>query len=80
MRGVEAVAKLARAPRGAELHPALVNGTVGVIVTIDGRPFSVLAFTIVKDKIVEIDGIRDPDRVQQLAAAVFTRKAPGEPG
>jgi hypothetical protein len=27
IRGVQAVAKLARAPRGALLHPALVNGT-----------------------------------------------------
>jgi len=27
IRGVQAVAKLARAPRGALLYPALVNGT-----------------------------------------------------
>jgi Sigma-70, region 4 len=71
-RGVPAVAKLARAPRGAQLHPALVNGTVGAVVTIDGRPFSVLAFTVAGGKIVEIDGIRDPDRVRRVAAAVLT--------
>jgi RNA polymerase sigma factor (sigma-70 family) len=73
-RGVPAVAKLARAPRGAQLHPALVNGAVGVVITLDGQPFSVLAFTIVNDKIVEIDGIRDPDRVRRIAAAVLTEK------
>jgi RNA polymerase sigma-70 factor (ECF subfamily) len=68
------VAKLARAPRGAQLHPALVNGTVGAVVTIDGRPFSVMAFTVAGGKIVEIDGIRDPDRVRRVAAAVLTEK------
>jgi RNA polymerase sigma factor (sigma-70 family) len=74
IRGVRAVAKLARAPRGAQLHPALVNGTVGAVVTIDGRPFSVMAFTVAGGKIVEIDGIRDPDRVRRVAAAVITEK------
>jgi RNA polymerase sigma factor (sigma-70 family) len=72
-RGVRAVAKLARARRGAQLHPALVNGTVGVVVTIEGRPFSVLAFTVAGGKIVEIDGIHDPDRVRRVAAAVLTK-------
>jgi RNA polymerase sigma factor (sigma-70 family) len=70
-RGVHAVAKLARAPQGAQLHPALVNGTVGAVVSLDGRPHSVLAFTVVGGKIVEIDGIGDPDRVRRLAAAVL---------
>jgi RNA polymerase sigma factor (sigma-70 family) len=73
-RGVEAVARLARVPRGAQLHPVLVNGAVGAVVTIDGRPFSVLAFTVAGGKIVEIDGIRDPDRVRRVAAAVLTEK------
>ncbi len=73
-RGVQAVAKLARAPRGARLHPALVNGAVGVVITLDGQPYSVLAFTIVNDKIIEIDGIRDPDRIHRITAAVLTEK------
>ena len=66
-----AVAKLARAPRGAQSHPALVNGAVGAVITLNGRPFSVLAFTVVNDKIVEINVIRDADRVRRLAAAVL---------
>jgi RNA polymerase sigma-70 factor (ECF subfamily) len=70
-RGVEAVAKLARAPRGAQVHSVLVNGTVGAVISLDGRPFSVMAFTVAGGKIVEIDGIRDPDRVGRLAAGVF---------
>jgi RNA polymerase sigma-70 factor (ECF subfamily) len=73
-RGVRAVAKLARVPRDAQLHPALVNGTPGAVVTRNGRPFSVLAFTVAGGKIVEIDGIRDPDRVRRVAAAVLTEK------
>ena len=72
VRGMRAVAKWARAPRGAQLHPVLVNGAVGTVVTLNGRPFAVLAFTVVGAKIVEIDGIRDPDRVSHIAPAVFT--------
>jgi RNA polymerase sigma-70 factor (ECF subfamily) len=71
-RGVRAVAKLARAPRGAQLHPVLVNGTPGAMITRNGRPFSVLAFTVAGGKIVEIDDIHDPDRVRRVAAAVLT--------
>ncbi len=69
---VQAVAKVARAPRGAQLHPALVNGTPGAVITLYGRPFSVMAFTVVDGKIVEIDGIADPDRVRRIAAVVLT--------
>jgi hypothetical protein len=42
------------------------------VITLDGRPFSVVAFTVVNSEIVEIDGIRDPDRVRTVAAAVLT--------
>jgi RNA polymerase sigma factor (sigma-70 family) len=73
-RGVRAVARLARAPRGAQLHPALVNGTVGTVITVDGRPLSVLAFTIVNGKIVRIDGVRDPARVRRIAATVLIER------
>jgi RNA polymerase sigma-70 factor (ECF subfamily) len=69
-RGVAEVAKLARGPRGAKVHPVLVNGQVGALITVHGRPFSILAFTVVADKIVEINSIR-PDRVRRLAAAVL---------
>ena len=72
IHGIDAVAKLAREPRGAQLHPALINGTPGAVVTLNGRPFSVLAFIIVNGKIVEIVGIGDPDRVRRVAAAVLT--------
>jgi RNA polymerase sigma factor (sigma-70 family) len=68
-RGVANVAMLARSPRGAEVHPVLVNGQVGTLVTINGQPFSIMAFTIVGGKIVEISGIH-PERVRGLAAVL----------
>ena len=70
-RGVSAVAKLAREPLGAQVHPVLVNGTVGRVITIGGRPHSVLAFTIADGKIVEIDAIGEPERVSRIAATVL---------
>jgi RNA polymerase sigma factor (sigma-70 family) len=51
------------------VRPALVNGAAGVVVAPHGRPFSVMAFTVRDGKIVEIDGIADPERLQQLDLA-----------
>ncbi|MFI0447259.1 RNA polymerase sigma factor SigJ [Actinomadura sp. 6N118] len=46
--------------------PALVNGAAGVVSTVGGRPFSVLAFTVTDGKIVELDILADPDRLSRL--------------
>jgi RNA polymerase sigma factor (sigma-70 family) len=56
---------------GAELHPALINGTAGVVITVHGRPYAVMGFTVARGKIVEIDAIADPERVESIAAAVL---------
>jgi RNA polymerase sigma-70 factor (ECF subfamily) len=74
--GAEAVARqaLSGAIPAARLHPALVNGAAGVVVTIYGRPFAVLGFTIAEGKIVEVDAIADPERVRRIAAAVLTEE------
>jgi RNA polymerase sigma factor (sigma-70 family) len=71
--GAAAVASqaLLGAVPGAELHPALVNGAAGVVITVRGRPFAVMGFTVADDKIIEIDAIADPDRVQRIAADVL---------
>ncbi|RRO14260.1 sigma-70 family RNA polymerase sigma factor [Saccharopolyspora rhizosphaerae] len=69
-RGAETVARQARASRGAEIHPVLVNGLPGVVAARSGRPVSLMAFTVVAGRIVEIDGIRDTDRVRRLTAGV----------
>jgi ketosteroid isomerase-like protein len=56
---------------GAELHPALINGTAGVVITVHGRPFAVMGFTVAQGKIVEIDAIADPGRVEMIASSVL---------
>jgi hypothetical protein len=73
LRGPEAVAARALAVHhpDAVIHPALVNGTAGVIVTVYGQPVAVLGITISHGKIVEMDAIADPDRVPALAAAIL---------
>jgi len=46
---------------------ALVNGVAGVVAFgADGRPFSVMAFTVARGKIVALDALSDPERLAQL--------------
>ncbi|HUY56919.1 MAG TPA: sigma-70 family RNA polymerase sigma factor [Candidatus Micrarchaeaceae archaeon] len=68
LRGVAAVAQQARPLPGSELHPVLVNGAPGVVVTVRGRPFAIMGFTVSAGRIVEIDAIGDPERVHRVAA------------
>jgi RNA polymerase sigma factor (sigma-70 family) len=67
-RGAEAVAgqAMAGANPNAVLIPALVNGAAGVVITINGRPFAVMGFTVADDKIVEIDVLADHHRIGQI--------------
>lgn len=68
VQGAATIAKRAitfRAP-DTELHPVLVNGVPGALVTLDGQPFSVFAFTVRDDRIVRIDILNDPDRLAAL--------------
>ncbi len=73
LRGAEAVASQAIrfSLPAAELRPTLVNGAAGVVVFLDGRPLSVMGFTVSDDRIVEIDAIADPERVRRIAEAVL---------
>jgi RNA polymerase sigma factor (sigma-70 family) len=65
VRGAEAVARQAHlyASRGAA-RPALVNGAAGLVVTRSGRVFAVLGFTVASGRIIEIDILADPERLQ----------------
>lgn len=68
VQGAATIAKRAmlfRAP-GAELHPVLVNATVGALVTRHGKPLTLFAFTVRDDKIVRMDILADPDRFATL--------------
>ena len=69
VHGAEAVAGRAImfSVPNAELAPALVNGAAGVLVTVGGKPFSVMGFTVTDGRIVAIDAIADPDRVRRIA-------------
>jgi hypothetical protein len=51
--------------------PALVNGTVGVVVAPHRRLLIVLAMTVVDDRVVEYDVIADPQRLRDLDLAVL---------
>ena len=52
-------------------RPVLVNGTAGALAIADGAVFSVMAFTVVRGKIVSIDVLVDPDRVAGLDLVVL---------
>jgi RNA polymerase sigma-70 factor (ECF subfamily) len=67
----QALRGLRSALPGAEIRPAVVNGAAGVVVTVGGRPVTVMGFTVAGGRIVEIDAIADPERVARLATTGF---------
>jgi RNA polymerase sigma factor (sigma-70 family) len=73
VRGAEDVAGQAMrfALPHAELVPVLVNGTAGVVVTVGGRPFSIVGLTVSEGRITEIDAVAGPERVRRVAAGVL---------
>lgn len=80
-RGAAAVAgqALIGARPDAYLHPVLVNGTAGVVVTVRGRPIAVMGFTVTGSTIAEIDAIADPAAVT-TAIFLATPSCHGRPG
>jgi RNA polymerase sigma factor (sigma-70 family) len=68
VRGAEAVAKQALLfSRYAQFaRPALVNGAAGLVTALQGRPVSVMAFTVSDGKITEIVILADPERLAKL--------------
>lgn len=54
----------------AVLHPVLVQGAAGVVVTVGGRLFSIMAFTVVGGRIVAIDALVDPARLGELEGRI----------
>jgi len=72
-RVIQGAADVARAAQlggrpGSVLHPALVNGEPGAVVTVRGRATAVLGFVVVEGRIVEIDAFGDPERLGRVAA------------
>jgi len=68
VRGAEAVARSAQSAAlpTAVVRPVLINGAAGVLVLVNGRPFTLMAFTVSDGKVVEIDVIADPERLRRL--------------
>jgi RNA polymerase sigma-70 factor, ECF subfamily len=73
VHGAEAVARRAStyAHLAPYVRPALINGVAGVVVTPQGRPFSVMAFTVRNGKVVAIDALSDPARLAELDLTVL---------
>jgi RNA polymerase sigma factor (sigma-70 family) len=68
VRGASEVAAQATrgARRGALVHPALVDGVPGVLITVGGRPVTVLAFTVSDGAVTAIRTLTDPGRLAQI--------------
>ena len=68
LHGADAVAS--HTANYAKLYPfmpaAIVNGAAGAVVAPRGRLFSVMAFTVTKGKITQIDALVDPERLAEL--------------
>jgi hypothetical protein len=73
VRGARAVAgqALFYSRLGLIMRPALINGAVGAVATLDGEPFSVGGFTVRGGKIVEMDILADPERLSRLDLTVL---------
>ena len=73
LRGARAVAEQALifARMSPFLRPALVNGAAGAVVAPQGRPFSVMGFTVRDGRIVEIDILAAPERLRRLDLAIL---------
>ncbi|MEV5559215.1 sigma-70 family RNA polymerase sigma factor [Nonomuraea wenchangensis] len=53
----------------AYVRPVLVNGVAGVVTAPEGRPLSVMAFTVTGGRVVALDILSDEDRLAALLGA-----------
>jgi RNA polymerase sigma factor (sigma-70 family) len=73
IRGAAAVIAQAKfySQAGLVMKPALINGAIGVVTTLDGEPFSVGGFTVRDGRIVAMDWLGDPLRLRELDLTVL---------
>lgn len=71
MRGAAQIARatIATASPLADFTPVLVNGVAGMLITVRGRPVSLIAVTVTGSRITAMDGITDLDRLARLGLA-----------
>ena len=65
-RTVASQAQLART-LAPYVQYVLINGTPGAFVVRDGKPFSLMAFTVVGGKVASIQVLLDPERLEDVA-------------
>jgi RNA polymerase sigma-70 factor (ECF subfamily) len=65
-RGAIAFSQMARF-----IQPALINGDIGLILARDGHLSRALQFTIVREKIANVEIIAAPERLQALNISVL---------
>jgi RNA polymerase sigma-70 factor (ECF subfamily) len=68
MRGAAEIARatIATASPLADFTPVVVNGVAGMLITVKGRPVSVMACTVAGGRITAVDGITDTGRLAGL--------------
>jgi RNA polymerase sigma factor (sigma-70 family) len=71
VRGAASVAARASmgamlAREGARLHPVVLDGLPGVLVVVDGRPVTVMAFVVDDGRVTVIKSMADPARLAAL--------------
>jgi len=68
VRGAEAVAGRALIYRRLDLerHPVRVNGAAGILVARQGRPFSLSSITVRGGRIVTMEFLADPERLERM--------------
>ena len=73
MRGAARIARatIATASPLADFTPVLVNGVAGMLITVRGRPVSLIAVTVTGSRITALDGITDLDRLARLGLAAL---------
>ena len=78
LRGAATVAGQAFLARrlGQYVRRALVNVAAGVVVVRDGRPLSIMAFTVTAGRIVAIDVLADPDRLAGVDLSAVDEEGP----
>ena len=74
MRGAAQIARatIATASPLADFTPVLVNGVAGMLITVRGRPVSLIAVTVTGSRITAMDGITDLDRLAGLGLAALS--------
>jgi RNA polymerase sigma-70 factor (ECF subfamily) len=58
--------------RSASVVHVLVNGAAGALIVENGRLVTVMGFIVSGGRIVEIDGIADPDRLGRIDLRALT--------